>query len=219
MSAVPNEQVPATSELFQRLATVYDWIVPLAGLVMGGARQVREDAVARLAPAPGHRVLDLGCGTGAVARLIAARLGPNGTVIGVDGSPAMLKVAGRRCSDPRIHFRHANARELPLEDQSVDCAVATLVLHELDDDTRPVAVAEVYRVLRPGGRFLVVDFASPESGLVARLRYHLLMHGSPAVERGWAADLERAGFAGVKVEAASSRVIAYTCGEKLPAAG
>jgi ArsR family transcriptional regulator len=103
-------------------------------------------------------VADLGCGTGAVAELLAPLAHK---VIAVDDSAAMLKAArGRLKSHGNVQVRRGELEALPLPDQSVDVATLILVLHHIADPGK--VVAEVSRILRPGGRLLVVDMLPHE---------------------------------------------------------
>ncbi|HEU4754698.1 MAG TPA: class I SAM-dependent methyltransferase, partial [Armatimonadota bacterium] len=103
-------------------------------------------------------VADLGCGTGIVSQALApcAR-----QVLAVDGSPEMLETArGRLASLPNVELRAGELEALPIEDGSVDLAVMMLVLHYIPE---PVdALREALRILRPGGKLLVVDMLPHE---------------------------------------------------------
>ncbi len=124
---------------------------------------LRARATAHLV-APGLRVADIGTGTGILALELAA-LGLD--VIGIDRSEAMLEAARAKWADRepaeasgRIEFRAGDAHELPLETGSVDAAFAHMVLHSLERPEQ--AVAEMARVVRPGGRVVIVDFLAHE---------------------------------------------------------
>jgi SAM-dependent methyltransferase len=104
----------------------------------------------------GERVLDAGCGPGFYCVEIAEEVGPDGSVVGVDGSRAMLALAERRCAGrANIDLREGDVLALPLEDASVDAAICVQVLEYVDDAT--AALAEIRRCLRPGGRIVVWD--------------------------------------------------------------
>jgi trans-aconitate methyltransferase len=97
--------------------------------------------------AAGQRVLDVACGTGVLARTVAARVGASGAVIGLDANPEMLAVARRL--DATIEWIHGRAEALPLPDANIDAVVSQFGLMFFDD--RVVALREMRRVLRPGG--------------------------------------------------------------------
>jgi SAM-dependent methyltransferase len=110
-----------------------------------------EDLLALAMPAPGERVLDVACGTGVVARLVAQRVAPTGTVVGLDLNPGMLAVA-RTLPLPQgeIQWREGNVSAMPFPDASFDLALCQQGLQFFPD--RPAALREVRRVLEPRGR-------------------------------------------------------------------
>ncbi len=99
----------------------------------------------------GHHVLEVGCGTGVFAREVTKRVGPNGSVTGLDLSDSMLQVARSICPD--ANFQQGNAMDLPFEDGSFDVAVASFMLMFVPDPA--LAVSELWRVLKPGGRMVI----------------------------------------------------------------
>lgn len=116
----------------------------------------REATVRLLDPQPGERVLDAGSGPGFLARQLAQAVGPQGRVLGLDLSEAFIGMARQRCSDLTwAEFREADVRALPAEDASFDAAVCTQVLEYVPEVDQ--ALSELCRVLRPGGRLLLVD--------------------------------------------------------------
>ena len=103
-------------------------------------------------------IADLGCGPG---ETLAALKTSGATLIGVDREPAMLRAAQRRLGEaPQIHLREGHLEALPLEDASLDAALLTLVLHLLPDPAR--ALSELRRVLRPGGKAIILDMVEHE---------------------------------------------------------
>jgi ubiquinone/menaquinone biosynthesis C-methylase UbiE/Co/Zn/Cd efflux system component len=115
--------------------------------------------------APGEDVVDVGCGTGTLALAAKRRVG-DGRVCGVDPSPERVTraraKAGRAGLD--VEFEQAPAQHLPFADASFDVVLCTLVLHELPREHHARAIAEMRRVLRPGGRVLLVDMGGPQHG-------------------------------------------------------
>lgn len=107
---------------------------------------------------PGARVLDVACGTGVVTVEAAQRVGPTGAVVGLDVNEGMLAVA--RLKAPRLEWRHGRAEALPFETGTFDAVTSQFALMFFDD--RPAALAEMLRVLRPGGRMAVAVWDSVE---------------------------------------------------------
>ena len=118
--------------------------------VVGQRRQV----IATLGLRAGERVLDVGSGPGLLAAEMADVVGPDGAVHGVDPSDTMLAMARARAA-PGTEFHAGDALALPFAEGGFDAAVATQVYEYVDD--MPAALAEAHRVLRPGGRLLVLD--------------------------------------------------------------
>lgn len=139
---------------------------------------VREEYVSLLGVAPGERVLDVGCGSGAVTRTLARRVAPGGRAVGMDTSAALLKVA-RELADEAglgamIEFKEGDCRALPFPDASFDAVVAATTLSHVPDPQR--ALAEMVRVTRPDGRVGVFDvdgdltlFAHPDRELTRKI--------------------------------------------------
>jgi ubiquinone/menaquinone biosynthesis C-methylase UbiE len=130
-----------------------------------------EDALLALIPDDGPgRLLDIGTGTGRVLELLAPRIRQG---LGVDASKAMLALARARLSHPGLAHcavRLADMYRLPLADGSFDTAVLQMVLHYAEDP--PGAVAEASRLLRPGGRLIIIDLAPHEREDLTTKRAH-----------------------------------------------
>ena len=109
-----------------------------------------------LAPRPGERILDLGCGPGLLTQELARAVGPGGAVIGLDPSADMRKTAEDRCrAEGHVRILDGTAEAIPLADGHVDRAVSVQVFEYLNDLDGPLA--ELHRVIRPGGRVVISD--------------------------------------------------------------
>jgi arsenite methyltransferase len=109
-----------------------------------------------VAAQPGDRVLDAGCGPGFYVAETLERVGPEGSVVGVDASGPMLAVAARRCEGhANVDFHQGEVTALPVGDCDFDRALSVQVLEYVPDI--PAALAELLRVLRPGGRVVIWD--------------------------------------------------------------
>ncbi|HSB02741.1 MAG TPA: class I SAM-dependent methyltransferase [Anaerolineales bacterium] len=107
----------------------------------------------------GQRVLDVACGTGVLARALAERVGPTGSVTGLDINEGMLAVAKRKA--PKIEWRHGRAESLPFDNSTFDAVVSQFGLMFFED--RLAAVREMSRVLRPGGQLAVAVWSTLDS--------------------------------------------------------
>lgn len=173
-------------------AWFYDIVIALMGLAYGRThvRALLEVASLR----PGEQVLDVGCGTGALALAAAKQLATGDGVTGVDASEQMIAVARRKAATTRlsVHFTVGTVEALPFDPAQFDVVFSTLMLHHLPKPARENCLREVRRVLKPAGRLIVADFEAParkQRGIAARLHRH---GGVPAHEV--AALLERSGF-------------------------
>jgi ubiquinone/menaquinone biosynthesis C-methylase UbiE len=129
---------------FDRRARRYDqdWRAEFHRIVVTRSAQVALS----VAPDPAS-VLDIGCGTGSLLRMLAERLPGATSLVGVDPAPTMIEVGAGRLGDPRVRLAMAVAERLPLEDASFDLVVSTVSFDHWAD--QPAGLAEVARVLRP----------------------------------------------------------------------
>jgi ubiquinone/menaquinone biosynthesis C-methylase UbiE len=106
----------------------------------------------------GEHVLDVGSGPGFLCAEMAEVVGPSGRVHGIDISESMVSISQRRCASlSHVELRVGDATQLPFPDADFDVAVSTQVYEYLSDGDLTAALTELHRVLRPGGRALILD--------------------------------------------------------------
>lgn len=192
---------PRTAGRVLHAARWYDLFSTVVSL--GRDRAIREQLVGLAAPTPGETVLDVGCGPGSLAVALKRKVA-TGRVHGIDASPEMIQVAREKAGKARcdIDFRVALIEALPFPDASFDLVTSSLMLHHLPDGLKRTGLAEIRRVLKPGGRFLAVDFAaghSPHSALGHLLLVFGFQEGAgESIVEKLPVMLEEAGFSDVE---------------------
>src|SRR3954447_25013990 len=147
---------PQVQAMFDRIASIYDL---LNGVMTAGMHHRWRSRAADLARVgPGDRVLDVATGTGDLAIELKRRVGASGEVVGSDFSDAMLELAREKAGD--VRFEHGNALELPYEDDSFDAATVGFGARNFSDLAQ--GLREMTRVLRPGGRVVVLEITTPQ---------------------------------------------------------
>lgn len=148
------------NSMFDRISGVYDRMnrVMTAGL----DQSWRARATERARLEPGMKALDLCCGTGDLALMLAERVGPEGEVIGADFSRPMLDIALQKAKDAGLRqtrFKWADALDLPFEDESFDAVTIAFGARNLADLDK--GISEMRRVLVPGGRLVILEITQP----------------------------------------------------------
>jgi ubiquinone/menaquinone biosynthesis C-methylase UbiE len=159
MSADSHDYIPAAGH--DRFLRFYD---PLTRLL--GADRVRARLLDAAGVAKGERVLDLGCGTGALSLLLKQRQ-PGAEVTGLDPDPKALALARKKSETAgiAIEWRQGYAGRAPFPAGSFDQVISSLMIHHLRSSEKREAFRDVLRLLRPGGGFHLLDFGPPRSAL------------------------------------------------------
>jgi len=152
---------PHTEGRTIRWAGRYDLLVFLFTLGQAGRLRSRTADLAQLTP--GEAVLDVGCGTGDLTLQVYRRVSSSGLVAGIDAAPEMVARARHKARRQHmaIDFRVEPVEKLSFANQTFDAVVSSLVFHHLPDTLKLQGLAEIHRVLKPGGRLLLVDFLGP----------------------------------------------------------
>ena len=161
----PDEKTARVAGVFHAVAHRYDAMNDIMSL--GLHRVLKRVAVDSLALRKGQRVLDLAAGTGDMARLVSPIAGPTGRIVLCDINASMLTIGRDRMLDAglaNVVPARADAESLPFPSATFDRVIMAFGLRNVTDKER--ALCEMHRVLRPGGRLLVLEFSKPRSAWV-----------------------------------------------------
>ena len=176
--------------VFDSVASRYDL---MNDLMSGGIHRLWKRFTIELSAArPGQTVLDIAGGTGDLAARFSRLVGPEGKVILADINAAMLEVGRDRLIDKgamgNIEVVQADAQALPFEDNSIDCITIAFGLRNVTN--KDMALRSMLRVLRPGGRLLVLEFSKPTSPLLGKVYDQYSFQILPAMGRLIAQDAD-----------------------------
>lgn len=170
----PSGKGPYVKALFDQLAPRYDLV---NDLMTGGLHRVwKNEVVRRARVSAGDRVLDACCGTGDIAGRLAKAVGPTGHVIGLDFSGDMLAIARRRFAQmANLAWVEGDVMQLPFAAASFEAVTVGYGLRNVSD--LGVALAEIWRVLKPGGRLVALDVSQPQGVAKWHLRWGVPLIG------------------------------------------
>jgi ubiquinone/menaquinone biosynthesis C-methylase UbiE len=214
------EEAPATSGNTIRWAYAYDFIVRV--LTLNRESALREETLRLAGIERGASVLDVGCGTGSLTLRAKALAGSEGQVYGIDAAPEMIARARRKAqaAGAQVTFQVGVIEALYFADGTFDRVLSSLMMHHLPGALKGQGLAEVYRVLKPGGQLLIVDFDAsvPRRGWAGL--HHRLSHAQHDTHAGQDTEVglqqlvRSAGFADVTGGHLRSLPVAYVRGTR-----
>lgn len=164
-----EEKADRVAQVFHSVAARYDVMNDL--MSFGVHRLWKRLTLERAGIRPGHHVLDIAGGTGDLALKFSRLVGPRGRVVLADINASMLRVGRDKLLDngvgDNVEYVQANAEALPFADNSFDCITIAFGLRNVTD--KDAALRSMARVLKPGGRLLVLEFSKPASAALSRL--------------------------------------------------
>src|SRR5215212_5162283 len=198
----PSGEAPAkaTNGLILKGGWRYDvhgWLFDTC-LFRGKGRELRQRTATLAQLQPGDQVLDVGCGTGTLALEVQRRLGSAGRVVGIDpGSEQIVRARAKAVRhDVLIEFQVGVIEQLAFPDQMFDVVLSTLMMHHLPTSLKAQGLAEIVRVLKPGGRLIIADFTRKQERSGLATRFHAGGSSLPEL----AALVAHAGFVQVNME-------------------
>ena len=170
----PNEEYLAETKghTIHSWARYYDLLVSFISL--GREEKFRGAALDLVDIKPGMNILDVGCGTGSLAIAAKRKQGLEGKVVGVDPSSNMINLARGKAEEAglTIDFQVGVIEKLDFPDNQFDLVLSSLMMHHLPDDLKLSGLEEVDRVLKPGGRLLIIELDPSAFSLVSLIHGH-----------------------------------------------
>jgi ubiquinone/menaquinone biosynthesis C-methylase UbiE len=160
-------------------ASVYDWLSPL--MTFGHEKKMGQIAL-KLMDLKGHeKMIDIGCGTGTLTVEAGQKLSANkgGHIIGIDAAAKMIALARKKITAmPQVRFDVSAAEKLGYKDESFDLALSTFFFHHIDAELKLAALNEMWRVLKKGGKAVIVDVDTPTTlfGKICAWSGYILFH-------------------------------------------
>lgn len=183
-----EEKQSRVNDVFHSVASRYDLMNDLMSL--GIHRLWKRQALSHCQIRPSHQVLDLASGTGDFARLIAPRLNSLGRIVLSDINHSMLSIAQKKLIDHGIlqeaTIVQANAQTLPFSNNTFDRVIMGFGLRNVTH--KDLVLHEVYRVLKPGGRFVILEFSHPVVPILSKLYDQYSFHVLPTLGQWVAQD-------------------------------
>ncbi|WP_456268128.1 bifunctional demethylmenaquinone methyltransferase/2-methoxy-6-polyprenyl-1,4-benzoquinol methylase UbiE [Kushneria sp. AK178] len=182
-----EEKAGRVEQVFDSVARRYDVMNDL--MSMGVHRYWKRVALERSGVRRGHAVLDIAGGTGDLTAKFVERVGPTGRVVLADINASMLQVGRDRLLDrgigARVEVVQADAQALPFPDNTFDCITIAFGLRNVTD--KDAALASMARVLKPGGRLLILEFSKPVNAVFEKVYDQYSFHVLPRIGK-WVAN-------------------------------
>jgi ubiquinone/menaquinone biosynthesis C-methylase UbiE len=188
-------------------------------MTLGRERKLREMTVNLAQIKPGDCVLEVGCGTGTLTLAAKRQTGPSGKVFGIDIIPGMIELSQRKAAlaNVDVTFQSGSIDDIPFSADQFDAAMCSFMIFHMSELVRRKGIAEIYRVLKPQGRLLVLDLALPAQPfsrtiaqmLLGGMLQHDLRELLPLMDASGFIDVE---IAPVKFRILGLPVLAYVHG-------
>jgi ubiquinone/menaquinone biosynthesis C-methylase UbiE len=178
-------------------------------MTLGREHVLREETVRLARVEPGDSVLEVGCGTGTLTLAAKRQAGPSGQVVGIDVIPGMIAASQQKAAraQEEVTFQLGSIDDIPFPASRFDVVICSFMIFHMAEQTRRKGIAEVYRVLKPQGRWLVLDLALPtqpvQRFVAQRLFGGMLQHDLHEL----IPVMEAAGFSNTEIAQARFRVM------------
>ncbi len=197
VEANPMEQMANSYDMYMKLVT------------LGRERTLRQRTIGLAQIEPGDRVLEVGCGTGTLTLAARDRVGPAGEVCGIDVIPKMIELSQRKAAraGATIGFQAGSIDNIPFPEDRFDVVLSSFMIFHMPEEVRARGIREIYRVLKPRGRLLVLDMALPSGPVQQRLARRLFGFMLEHDLRELLPLLQGTGFTGIEVGSVNFQIL------------
>lgn len=201
-----DEDEAVKSEM-KKMVPTYDSY--MRKITFGRERTLRETTVSLAQVKPGDCVLEVGCGTGTLTLAAKRQVGPTGKVFGIDIIPEMIELSQRKAAQTNedVTFQLGSIDDIPFPKNQFDVVMCSFMIFHMSETMRRKGIAEIYRVLKPQGRLLVLDLALPEQALPRAIARMLLGFMIQHDLRELLPLMEVSGFSDVVTAPANFRIL------------
>ena len=158
----------------EKMVPSYDSYMKM--MTFGRERTLRERTINLAQVKAGDSILEVGCGTGTLTLAAKRQAGPSGKAFGIDVIPGMIELSRRKASqaNEQVTFQLGSIDDIPFSENQFDVVMCSFMIFHMSENTRHKGIAEIYRVLKPNGRLLVLDLALPAQPLQKAIAQLLL---------------------------------------------
>ncbi len=202
-----GDEEQAMKSAMEKMAPSYDSY--MRTMTFGRERALREMTVNLAGVKPGDCVLEVGCGTGTLTLAAKRQAGPSGKVFGIDVIPGMIDLSQRKAAQANLDvtFQSGSIDDIPFPANQFDVVMCSFMIFHMSDMVRRKGITEIYRVLKPKGRWLVLDLALPtqpvQRAIAQKLLGGMLQHDL----RELLPSMEASGFSAVEIAPVRFRIL------------
>ncbi len=194
----------------EKMVPTYD--AYMKKITLGREHILREKTIDLAQIKPGDSVLEIGCGTGTLTLAAKRRTGPSGKAFGIDVLPGMIELSRRKAAQAKeeITFQLGSIDNIPFPENHFDAVMCSFMIFHMPEEVRRKGIVEIYRVLKPKGKFLVLDLALPNPP-VQRIIAQMLFGGMLQHDLRELIPLMKAsGFSDVEFGPAKFRIFGFS---------
>lgn len=201
-----NEDLVIKGQM-EKMVDTYDSYMKKA--TFGREHILRQRTVEQAGVKAGDTVLEVGCATGSLTLAAKQAAGPSGKVYGIDIIPGMIEASRRKAAEAHeeITFQEGSIAQISFPDNSFDVVMCSFMIFHMSDETRRKGIAEIQRVLKPGGRLFLLDLALPPQPFQRWIAQKLLGFSAEDDLRGLVPLMEASGFSDMEYGPANFRIM------------